>query len=308
MNIQKAKFLLTVFCLNLVIFGTHEYLVSAATNSVGPGYPILRDIQYGFTLKNTTNRVLKEAEFWTYAPVKQTSTQRCLKLEVSQPYRLIVDDLGNQILYFRFEELAPYAVKPITIRAHLELSDVPNPIAIGDARQFLQPEKYIESDHPEIRQFAKSFSSSTPRETAEKTYRWVAGNIRYDGYVKDSMGALYALKNRHGDCTEYMSLFTALCRAANIPARGLGGYVLKENSILDPAAYHNWAEFYEEGAWNIGDPQRQVFMKHSSHYIAMQIIGTSSKNPMGESNRFRFQGEGIEVKMTTSGGPEGIQL
>jgi transglutaminase-like putative cysteine protease len=306
MNLSSARYALVVILFGVLSLGMQRQCISREAVPIEPAYPILRDIQYGFTFKNTTNRLLKEAELWTYAPVKATSTQKCLKLEASDPYEIIVDDLGNQMLHFRIENLAPYAVKPITIRAHLALSDTPNPISIGDSWLFLQSEKYIESDHPEIRQFAGQFVSSTPRETAEKTFRWVAGNIRFAGYTKESMGALYALKNRYGDCTEYMSLFTALCRANNIPARGLGGYVLKENSILDPGAYHNWAEFYEGGAWNISDPQRQVYMKHSSQYIAMQIMGVSSKNPMGDSNRFRFQGEGVEVKMTISGGPEGI--
>jgi len=298
-----AGFLLTVIWLAVICLSPG--FARGAAIPEGADYPVTRDIQYGFTLKNTTNHLLKEVEFWTYAPVRQTSTQRCLKLEVSQPYRLVVDDLENQVLYFRFENLAPYAAKSILIRARLQLSDTPDPVPLVYVRQFLQPEKNIESDHPEIRQFARKFMSSTPGQTAEKTYRWVAGNIRYAGYTKDSMGALYALRNRLGDCTEYMTLFAALCRANNIPARGLGGYGMKVNGVFDPGTYRNWAEFYDGGVWNVSDPQRQIFMKESSHYVAMQIIGVSSKNPMGESNRFRFQGEGIEVKTTKSGGPEG---
>jgi len=282
------------------------FFINLCLNSVSvwatePSYPILRDIQYGFTLRNKTNQILKEAEFWAYAPVKLTSTQKCLKIEVSHPYQLIVDDLGNQILYFRFENLPPYAVKPITIKASLGLSDIPHPIPISDIHPFLRPEKHIESDHPELQQFAKKFESATPRETAKNVFRWVANNISYAGYLRDSRGALYALRNKRGDCTEYMCLFAALCRANRIPARGIGGYVCRESSFLEPSSYHNWAEFYEEGAWRIGDPQKNIFMQNSSQYIAMRIIGESSKNPMGEFNRFRSTGDSLEVEMMTPG-------
>jgi hypothetical protein len=151
----KTRFFLIILCLNFALIEAKADGVNGGTIPPEPGYPINRDIQYGFTLRNKTNHLLKEAEFWTYAPVKLTSTQRCVKLEVSHPYKLIVDDLGNQILYFLFENLPPYAVKPITIRANLELSDIPNPIPIDNSYPFLRSEKYIESDHPELQQFAK---------------------------------------------------------------------------------------------------------------------------------------------------------
>jgi hypothetical protein len=76
---------------------------------------------------------------------------------------------------------------------------------------------------------------------------------------------------------------------------------------LEPESYHNWTEFYEEGAWRIGDPQKNIFMRNSSHYIAMRIIGESPKNPMGEFSRFRWGGDGVEVKMVTSRDSKGIR-
>ena len=110
-------------------------------------------------------------------------------------------------------------------------------------------------------------------------------------------GALYALKYKKGDCTEYMHLFAALCRVNNIPARGIGGYICRGNCILKPSGYHNWAEFYDAGTWYSVDPQNKVFMKNSSDYIAMRIIGDTTGNPMGTYHRFRFKGEGLAVRM-----------
>jgi len=257
------------------------------------GSSIHRQIQYSFTLQNKTNRLLNKAEFWTYAPVKLTSTQRCIKLEASYPYELIEDDLGNQILYFRFGNISPYDTKFITIKASLLLFDKPSSISVQDINPFIQPEKYIESDHPELLKFAGKFKDQKQIKTAENIFRWVANNVHYAGYLRDGRGALYTLR----DCTEYMYLFVALCRASDIPARGIGGYVYSGVPILNPSSYHNWAEFYDDSAWRIADPQKKVFMHDSSHYIAMNIISDSPKNPMGEFYRFRFAGDGLEVKM-----------
>jgi transglutaminase-like putative cysteine protease len=136
-----------------------------------------------------------------------------------------------------------------------------------------------------------------PLSTAHNIFQWVADNLTYSGYVKDPRGACYALQSRQGDCTEFMYLFIALCRAAGIPARGLGGYVTDKNAILKSGDYHNWAEFYVNGRWRLADPHRQVFMPQQAHYVVMRILGTSPENPMGQYDRFRSAGEGFSVIM-----------
>ncbi len=68
----------------------------------------------------------------------------------------------------------------------------------------------------------------------------MAGNIQYAGYTKDDRGALYALKKRKGDCTEYMYLLTALARANGVPTRGIGGYVYAKDAVLRPMDHTPW--------------------------------------------------------------------
>lgn len=288
----------------LVLAGLDSALAEGA--AIKRSSPIIREIQYRFVIRNTTNHALNDVEFWTYGPAGITSAQKCLKLEASQPYRVILDDLGNQILHFRFPSLPPYAVRPISIRAIVELTDTPNPADSENAGQFLSPAQYIESDDPELRQFAERFASNSTRETAEKIFRWVSDHIVYSGYLRDNRGALYAFRNRRGDCTEYMFLFATLCRANGIPARGVSGHVCRENGILEPETYHNWAEFYDEGVWKLADPQRRVFAQNGSQYVAMRIIG-SSPNPMGTSHRYRCNTGDVEVTMTSKTNPQGTQ-
>jgi hypothetical protein len=272
---------------------------SRAVESNDTGYPIMRQIQYSFTVQNKSNKLLEKAEFWTYAPVKQTSTQRTLNIEASYPYQLIEDELGNQILYFQFSNVPPYDTKIITIRADLALSDTANPGSGKNLSIYLRAEKTVESDNAELSQFAKRFAAERPIKTSENIFRWVADNVKYAGYLRDERGALYAFKKREGDCTEFMSLFVALCRANEIPARRIGGYVITSNAILKPNEYHNWAEFHENGSWKIADPQKKVFVNNQSHYIAMRVISDATDNPMGKNNRFRSLGEGLVVKMNS---------
>ncbi len=265
--------------------------------SSGADYPIKRLIQYSYTLHNDTNHLLRNAEFWTYAPVRRTATQRCDRLGTSHPYDLTVDGLGNQILHFVFDGIAPYGSKVISIRAELAMSDTPNRLPEQSPEAFLRPEKYIEADAPEIVEAAGKLKVSRTDGTARGTFRWVAENLRYSGYQRDERGALHALRNRAGDCTEYALLFTALCRAGRIPARGMAGYVCREDCILSPAQFHNWAEFFDGNTWWMADPQKGAFKLNPSRYVAMQVLGASAGSPMEKYHRFRCSGEGLRAKM-----------
>jgi hypothetical protein len=292
---RRAKYItITCACLLAVWIIAEIYFWLASPRA---SYTIPRHIRYSFTLRNTTNRLLKGIEFWTYAPVRQTATQQCARLDASHPYQLFLDDLGNQILRFTFGEFAPYATKVITIEVDLLLADSPNSTQVKNLAGYLQADPYCESDDQEISALAKQLQEAKAIETAENIFRWVAGHTHYAGYLKEPRGARYALKQRRGDCTEFMYLFAALCRASKIPARGIAGYVCRENALLHPGDYHNWVEFYADGVWKIADPQGKGFLVHPSHYIAMQVLGKASKSPLNGHHRFRCSAVGVEVTM-----------
>jgi len=260
-------------------------------------YPIARRLQYALTVQNPSNRLVETATLHAYAPVRQTATQKCLALETSHTSELTVDELGNQVLHFAFDPLPPFSTRIVTIRATLALSEAPNTQEEASPDRFLSPEPLIEADHPEIRRLAQTLAGPTPAETVRNVFDWVASNIRYAGYLKDDRGALYALRTRQGDCTEYMSLFVALCRASGIPARGMAGYVTAESSILRPNEYHNWAEVWADGTWKLADPQRKVFAADQATYVAVALLSEHNESPVPRGRRFRLRGEGLTAHM-----------
>lgn len=273
------------------------YLLTTRLWPPDPGFPINRQIQYSFTLQNVSNQTLKKAEFWAHAPVRQTAYQKCEHLNVSHPYELLTDAHGNQSLYFKLPDMPPFATVIISVKASLALSDTPNRLPGIHPTDYLNPEPFCESTAPEIVRHAASFGSSKSTAVEESFFNWVASNIHYAGYVRNERGALYALTNRQGDCTEFMYLFAALCRARAIPARTIGGYLCRGNKVLTPGEYHNWVEFFDGRLWRLADPQRKIWLKESSHYIAMRVIGEAPHDPMAGFHRFRFAGEGLKVKM-----------
>lgn len=107
---------------------------------------------------------------------------------------------------------------------------------------YLGPSPFIESRHAKIRSLAKEIvaDKKTAWEQAEALYDYVRENVEYKN--GDLKGALAALRDGDGDCEELSSLFIALCRAADIPAR----------TVWIPG--HCYPEFYledgeGEGTW-----------------------------------------------------------
>jgi transglutaminase-like putative cysteine protease len=258
-------------------------------------YEIPRTVRYHFTLKNTGNRLLKQAEFWAYAPVKQTATQKVIHIKASHAHDILTDRLGNQVLHFVFANMPPYASKVVSVTTELMLAKEVNPIQENNQQWFLGEEPFIEISHPKIQAVAKRLKTKENSRTSRKIFNWVARHIQYAGYIRENRGALYALNKKSGDCTEYMYLFTALARVNEIPARGIGGYIYSDDALLKSEDYHNWAEFYLDGKWQLADPQNKVFMDKQSNYIAMRII--SEQSNLAKSHRFWYSGEGLSVRM-----------
>lgn len=209
----------------------------------------------------------------------------------------MLDDQENQVLQVRLGPVPPRATLSLDVGFELELGDGPMPADEPLRPAFLRSEPYIESDHPEIQRLAHRLRRKSAVDTAREIFRWVTENVQLGGYIREERGALYALRQRKGDCTEGMDLFVALARANGIPARGIGGYVMLSDGTLKSGSYHNWAEFYADGAWRIADPQGGRFMERGSECIAMQVLGEGRSGNGGRDRRFWVSGEGLEVRM-----------
>jgi len=237
-----------------------------------PVYPLSRHVQYSFTLRNRSSYLQENIKFNVRAPVKQTASQLCVKLDSSHAYELITDNAGNRIMRYTFDRLPPYSTRIVKIGVSMKFSPTPNRLPETSMKIYLEPQPYCESQHREIRQLAATLRKEKEEDTAADIYGWVCAHVKYAGYLKHPRGALYALRKGRGDCTEFMYLFAALCRANGIPARCIGGYVCKKDTILHPGGYHNWAEFYLHGRWWVADPQNRVFKKLGDRYLALKII------------------------------------
>ncbi len=117
--------------------------------------------------------------------------------------------------------------------------------------RFLQPDQLVPIDG-KMKEMADEITKGKtgPVEKAYALYDYVFHTLRYD---KSGTGwgrgdALWACDSRHGNCTDFHSLFIAMMRAEKIPTRFEIGFPLpaasREGEI---PPYHCWAEFYAQG-------------------------------------------------------------
>ena len=123
--------------------------------------------------------------------------------------------------------------------------------APANLARFLQPDKLVPINDKFQQMAAEITQGKTGDvEKAYAIYDYVFHNLRYDktGTGWGRGDAMWACDSKHGNCTDFHSLFIALIRAEKIPARFEIGFPLPAGkSEADIPGYHCWAEFYLDG-------------------------------------------------------------
>ncbi len=111
--------------------------------------------------------------------------------------------------------------------------------------KFLLPSRYCQSD--QLVDLAQSIAGArSGYRQVEAITRWIHENVTYQyGTSNASTSALETANSRHGVCRDMAHLGIAMCRAMNIPARFVSGFLHE----LDPMDLHAWFEAYVGTRW-----------------------------------------------------------
>jgi len=168
----------------------------------------------------------------------------------------------DAVAYQQFEVMRRPIIKPKEPNQLTIATPVP-----GKVKRFLKPSPYIESRHQRIRTIAdelkETHGDGPAWEWVEAIYQYVRETVKYK-FDKQIHTCLDALDSGHGDCEELSSLFIAICRASNIPARAvwIPGHTYPEFYLVDSEGNGHWfpcqaAGGYEFGAMNETRPVLQ---------------------------------------------------
>jgi transglutaminase-like putative cysteine protease len=123
--------------------------------------------------------------------------------------------------------------------------------------KFVSPTRYIDSEHPRIKALVQDIAppSHAPRQRAMRIHDYVRDQIKF-GWASDfyDQRASEVLNSGIGFCNTKSTLFTAMLRAANIPARqhfvDIDAKILAP--FLDPGmpyVDHSFVEVYLDDRW-----------------------------------------------------------
>ncbi len=133
--------------------------------------------------------------------------------------------------------------------------DKPNPFPprniTEEAKPYLLPQPGIESDNDYIKNKSMeiTWKSKDSFAAASKISKWIKDNIK-SGIALPS--ALFSFQSGIGNSESRAMLITAMCRAAGLPARKVGGMAFREGRFSP----QHWAEVYiENNGWVAFDPE-----------------------------------------------------
>ncbi|MBS3909538.1 MAG: transglutaminase domain-containing protein [Actinobacteria bacterium] len=180
------------------------------------------------------------------------------------------------------------------------------PLSEAERAAYTKEERFIEKDHPSIREAAERINGIDDVDTVKKIHDFVAENLSYDKSKAEkamakTYGAARALEIKSGVCVEYADLFIALCRAKGIPAKYVGGIPTEGESL---GKGHAWAEVYlanhgwvpSDPTW--GDTGAVTFEKLRPSYIYLTDV--RHDEVINQSDIFTCRYVGLEVDVEHS--------
>jgi transglutaminase-like putative cysteine protease len=216
---------------------------------------------YAFTVKNVTpgERVrvwIPLAHSDRFQDVKVTAKSGDLALK-----RVAQSEYGNIVLYAETAKADKTEYKfsvdyDVVRREHVVLVDGKPAPGLPHARpapkleltRFLEPDRLVPiTGVPAELAVEQTKGATTQLEKARDIYEYVFRTMKYDktGTGWGHGDTLWACDSKHGNCTDFHSVFISMARSQKIPARFQIGFPLPaDKTSAEIPGYHCWAEFY----------------------------------------------------------------
>lgn len=163
--------------------------------------------------------------------------------QVTRPPNLLSSSLDQRIAYYELKEGEEIR---LSFKSGAYNPEDSSNTMTNETRIFYLRSTVLSPISEEIRGLALEITTGAKgaRDKAELLFHYLVDNYQYV-YPPRVRGATAFLKEKKGDCGEYSFLYTALCRALNIPCRTIVG-----SWAVGKMQAHVWNEVYiEETGW-----------------------------------------------------------
>ncbi len=238
--------------------------------------------------------------------------QELLDSQVSPSgYEVVEDEYGNQYARFEFHGVGAGESAQVDLTYQVRVYELAYDLSLCQGETlntFLYAEANVEADDPTIQALADQLSNEQANrcQTLRVLYDYVGDNITYSSYQAGDHGAIWALDQGSGDCTEFADALLALSRGAGIPARFLEGVTYREGTRSDLGQIkHDWLEAYLPGiGWVPLDPTWGRFSERRESYFARMspdhIVVSVGRNlpTLGGYHYFYYTWAGQEIDVS----------
>ncbi len=191
----------------------------------------------------------KLIEVWIPIPY-QNKWQKIEGISVKSPFPYLLEEereYGNRFIYIKKVGPLTEPVK-ITVKLKVERKEVkPTEAECKPPLRYLLPDRLVPVD--QFKKLAQEITKGkkTQLEKMKAIYDYVVSHMKYD---KSGKGwgrgdAIWACSAKRGNCTDFHSLFIALCRAVGIPALFEIGLPINKDGQVK--GYHCWVLAFPEG-------------------------------------------------------------
>ena len=265
---------------------------------------------YAFTVKDVPAG--QGIRFWIpaahsdpFQEVKIVSQTGDLKLRPAK------DESGNTILYAESDKAESHDYKfdvEYDVVRHERVELVNGKLAPGVRAEkvpkavqvrYLQPDRLVPTTGvPAQLAVEETKGANTQLDKARAIYDYVFRTMRYDktGTGWGHGDTLWACNSKHGNCTDFHSVFISMARAEKIPARFEVGFPLPaDKHSAEIPGYHCWAEFYLDSTGWVPVDISEAWKHQEKHEY---FFGAH------DVNRVQFtQGRDLKLKPAQGGPP-----
>ena len=252
----------TISAATVVLIAMTATAVDAATTATSDGAAdnaegSTRTVCFLYAATITELKPGQIAHVWLpLAPCNSEQTVEITRIELPAPYQRHKErTYGNETAYFEApaNEDGEIALKIEYLVTRHSVTCAGTPDTETTKAPFLAGSSLVPVNGSISRRFFDDRPpQGTTREIAHSLYYRVESHMRYDktGEGWGRGDALWACQSGRGNCSDFHSVFIALCRDLEIAARFEIGFPLPAEPGRGPiAGYHCWARFLDGDRW-----------------------------------------------------------
>lgn len=256
-----------------------------------------RRLVYLLEARNESGRVQRDRELRVFVPPTVAGRQQRLEVTADRPVSISDAPGDNELAIVELGDVPPYGLRTVRLEVRLRVrdrvaardGDLDNAMTRGTASRFPVEDPALDEPAGRVRQ-------GGALATLRSIHDWVGGHIDAVGYIAGDRGALYALREGRGDCTEFMSLTSALALHAGLPIRAVGGFPYDEDRVAVASQFHNWVEVRAGGRWWVVDTQTDTFTERMDGHVIVRRLSKPATAGVGSQGLF-LPMEGFDVRM-----------